>query len=252
MPPGSLVVVGHGITGGQVTSQAEVEIRIADIVLSLTSDPVAKAFVVHWAREYVDVSDAYQEGRGRPVIYADIANRVLEPVRAGRRVCFVTYGHPGVLSAITRMAIRQARAEGFPARMLPGISAEACLYADLGVDPGEEGIQSYQATQLLCNEKIWDPTTPLILWQIGLVGDDAHHANYPNSLLSRLVEKLVAVYGPNHEAVIYEAATLPYVPFRADRVALAELPRAELSACSTLLVEPLTTNPADPDATRGG
>src|SRR2546429_6584747 len=44
---------------------------------------------------------------------------------------------------------RQAREEGFEAEMLPAVSAEDCLFADLGVDPGDEGCQSFEATSFL-------------------------------------------------------------------------------------------------------
>jgi hypothetical protein len=36
--------------------------------------------------------------------------------------------------------------DGFDAVMLPGISAEDCLFADLGIDPGMIGCQSFEAT----------------------------------------------------------------------------------------------------------
>jgi len=38
--------------------------------------------------------------------------------------------------------------------MLPGISAEDCLFADIGVDPGIYGCQSFEATDLFVNESL--------------------------------------------------------------------------------------------------
>ena len=40
--------------------------------------------------------------------------------------------HPGVYVAPSHETVLRARAEGYPARMLPGISSEDCLFADLG------------------------------------------------------------------------------------------------------------------------
>ena len=60
----------------------------------------------------------------------------------------------------------QARAEGFNARMLPGISAEDCLFANLGADPGTHGCQSFEATSFLLRKPKFDTLTHLILWQI--------------------------------------------------------------------------------------
>jgi hypothetical protein len=42
--------------------------------------------------------------------------------------------------------------------MLPGISAEDCLFADLGIDPGIYGCQSYEATDFLANGRPWGET----------------------------------------------------------------------------------------------
>ena len=74
---------------------------------------------------------------------------MLAEVRAGRRVCGAFYGHPGVFTRVPNKAIAQARAEGFEAHMEAGVSAEDCLYADLGIDPGEVGCQQYEASQFM-------------------------------------------------------------------------------------------------------
>jgi hypothetical protein len=86
-------------------------------------------------------------------------------------VCGVFYGHPGVFSQAPHRAIEQARREGFQAHMEPGISAEDCLYADLGIDPGNVGCQHYEASQFMFYRRVVDPSAYLILWQIGIAGD---------------------------------------------------------------------------------
>ena len=103
-----------------------------------------------------------------------MAEAILEPVRAGKRVCAAFYGHPGVFVLPSHDAIARARAEGFDAAMQPGVSAEDCLVADLGVDPAVNGLQSYEASDFLRRRPAIEPTTALVLWQIGVVG--AAHA----------------------------------------------------------------------------
>jgi len=78
---------------------------------------------------------------------------------------------PGIFAWSPHKAIEVPRAEGFKAHMEPGISAEDCLYADLGIDPGRFGCQHFEASQLLFYERRIDPTGYLVLWQAGLVGD---------------------------------------------------------------------------------
>ncbi len=54
--------------------------------------------------------------------------------------------------------------------MLPGISAEDCLFADLGVDPAEAGWQSYEATGSSSAAAAIEPRAALVLWQVDGVG----------------------------------------------------------------------------------
>src|SRR6059036_2752839 len=59
------------------------------------------------------------------------------------------------------------------ARMLPGISSEDCLFADLGVDPGQNSCQSFEATDFLASRRRFDPSSELILWQVGVLGESS-------------------------------------------------------------------------------
>src|SRR3546814_14706660 len=79
-------------------------------------------------------------------------------VRAGKQVCAVFYGHPGVFADVPHRVVRWAREEGIPARMEPGISAAACLYADLNLDPGQRGVHSSEATHFPVHDRT--PATP--------------------------------------------------------------------------------------------
>jgi Tetrapyrrole (Corrin/Porphyrin) Methylases len=78
-----------------------------------------------------------------------MVNRIIKYVKRDLRVCAVFYGHPGVFCTPSHESIRIARKLGYRATMLPAISAEDCLFADLGVDPGKHGCQSFEATDFL-------------------------------------------------------------------------------------------------------
>ena len=81
--------------------------------------------------------DCYDEGRPRLEAYKKMVERILKNVKDGLEVCVVFYGHPSVFVQPSHESVRIARLEGFSARMLPGISAEDCLFADIGLDPGK-------------------------------------------------------------------------------------------------------------------
>jgi hypothetical protein len=165
---------------------------------------------------------------------------MLAEVRAGRRVCGVFYGHPGVFAQVPHRMIANVRAEGFEAAMQPGISAEDCLYADLGIDPGTFGCQHYEASQLMFFRRRIDPSACLILWQIGLAGDRSTASRGTGAAHRQLLLELLQAegYPPDHEVVIYEAATLPIAQPRMERVALSALVEAELHPHTTLVVPP--------------
>jgi hypothetical protein len=243
---GSLWVVGTGIQlMGQVTLETESVIRSASKLLYLVTDPVTRGWLAKLNASAEDLLPLYGEGKPRIQTYSEMVERILAFVRAGEEVCAAFYGHPGVFVYPGHEAIRLARAEGYRATMLPGISAEDCLFADLGIDPGTAGCQSYEATDFLVYSRRFDEHVPLILWQVSVIGQLTHEVE--NSLLGLevLTSHLAAVYGPDHEAVIYEAARYPVVPPVMRTVRLEDLPKAPVSGISTLVVLPREPATAD-------
>src|SRR5512140_2763592 len=161
---GSLGVVGTGMeVHGQMTDGARREIRRAQKVFYV-ADPVSAQAIRALHPRAISLQGLYGTGKHRLRTYAQMTERVLAAVRQGYRVCFVSYGHPGVFALPTHSAVRLARAEGYRAVMLPGISADACLIADLGVDPATHGLQSYEATDFLLRKRRGDPSCGLVLW----------------------------------------------------------------------------------------
>jgi hypothetical protein len=123
--------------------------------------------------------------------------------------------------------------------MEPGISAEDCLYADLGIDPGRFGCQHFETTQLMLYQRRIDPSAFLILWQAGVVGDRSLTlTSTATGYRELLVDVLAQDYPRDHEVIIYRAATLPVAGPRVRRLALAELPGAEIGMEDTLVLKP--------------
>ncbi|QSQ22427.1 hypothetical protein JY651_46165 [Pyxidicoccus parkwayensis] len=248
---GSLVIAGTGIQwAGQTTHAARTAIEAADRVLFAVADP----WTVQWLRGLKPSAESLPYASGdtpRRLIYQEMVQRILAPVREGLRVCAVFYGHPGVLHDAAHAALRQARAEGLPARMLPGVSFLDCLYADLGVDPGQHGCQVHEATDFLIRGRAFDVHSPLVLSQIAAIGNpgffDAANTERIQRGLRVLSEVLRRRYPASHEAIIYEAAVLPIHPPRMTRVTLEALATAAISDVSTLYVPPLGPAPVDED-----
>ena len=239
---GSLTVVGTGIrTVGQLTVEAITWIKLADVVLYLVADPVAEEAIRRLnPRGAMSLRGYYGEGVHRGQSYEAMVQHMLSCVRAGLRTCVAFYGHPGVFAYPSHEAIRRARQEGYPARMLPAISAEDCLFADLGVDPAVNGCQSFEATDFLLHVRTIDTSSQLILWQVGVVGDWTYkNAGYDLAAFPLLVGRLVELYGPAHEGFIYEAAILPGLAPTVTRIALGSMTAQYVNAGSTLYVPPV-------------
>jgi uncharacterized protein YabN with tetrapyrrole methylase and pyrophosphatase domain len=243
---GSLTVVGTGIQlGTHLTAEARATIEKAEIVLSLVSEPVMQAFLERLNPRTRSLHELYEVGKSRADAYEAMTEAILAEVRAGNDVCAAFYGHPGVFVAPSHEAVRRARSEGFPARLLPGISAEDCLFADLGVDPSRFGCQSYEATDFLVHPRRIDPTAALVLWQIGTVGSITAAAEAAPAGLPVLVETLLAHYPPEHEVTVYEASPYPGFDPLTRTVGLSELSAAHVTALSTLYVPPCAAAPLD-------
>lgn len=239
MPRGSLTVVGTGIAVGvHLTVQARDAIERADVFLHLAADPIAVEWLGGLRDDAVDLRGHYRPGTPRDDIYEAITESILRPVREQRSVCAAFYGHPGVYVRPSHEAVRRARSEGYDARMLPGISAEDCLFADLGVDPADAGCLSYDATDFLLHRRPVDPSASLILWQITVIGDSTAVTRARMDSVATLVERLLEHYPPEHDVVVYEASPYPIGGPVADRVRLAALAEAELTPLSTLYVPP--------------
>ena len=159
-----------------------------------------------------------------------MVEEILGAVRDGKRVCAVFYGHPGVYVEPSHEAVRRAREEGFEARMLPAVSAEDCLVADLGVDPGERGWQSWEATGFLLHGFRPDPTAGLVLWQVDGIGKLDWNLDPDPRGLPALADVLGELYPPEHELVFYRASIYPITAGETVRMPLRELATLEVAA----------------------
>jgi precorrin-6B methylase 1 len=240
IPRGSIACVGLGMTlGSHLTPLARSHIEQADVVFAALSDGIVERWLERMHPDVRSLQPYYAEGKSRLTTYREWVAVMMTEVRAGKRVCAVFYGHPGVFAWSPHKVIEAARAEGFPAHMEPGISAEDCLYADLGIDPGRFGCQHFEASQLLFYERRIDPTAYLVLWQVGVVGNPSI-ARPDQSVAYRelLVEVLARDYPLDHELILYRCATLPIERPRVRRIRLHELNGADLPAEETVVLPP--------------
>ncbi|MGI2173961.1 SAM-dependent methyltransferase [Shewanella ulleungensis] len=240
---GQLICVGTGIQlAGQIGSLSVSYIQLADVVFSLVPDGFTDRWLATLNDDVRSLQPYYAQAgeiKNRRDSYQQMVDAMLAEVRANKIVVCALYGHPGVFSCVSHMAIAQTRMLGFRAKMLAGVSAEACLWADLGIDPGSSGHQSYEATQFMLYQHVPDTCSHLVLWQIALAGEHTlTQFCTTNARIQILVEHLTQWYCADHEVIIYEAANLAIQTPRIEKIKLAELTDVELTTISTLLIPP--------------
>ena len=237
---GSLVCVGVGMTlGSHITPLARSYIEESDIVFAGVSDGIVELWLAQMHPDVRSLQPLYREGKSRAQTYREMVEAMLTEVRAGKRVCGAFYGHPGVFAGPPHKAIEAARREGYAAHMEPGVSAEDCLYADLGIDPGACGCQHYEASQMMFYRRRIDTTAYLVLWQVGVAGDRSL-ARFSTGAAQRqvLVDVLARDYPLDHEVIVYQVATLPTQTPRIERMKLRDMPAADIDMHATVVVPP--------------
>jgi hypothetical protein len=245
---GSLVVVGTGITlVRQTTLEALTFMERADRLFYLVADPAAETWIRRLNSTAATLADCYAEGKPRLATYGVMADRIVAAAQSGLAVCAAFYGHPGVLVRASHLAINRLRAQGLSARMLPGISSDACLFADLCLNPGDNGCQCFEATDFLAARRRIDPTSELILWQVGVLGEPGMRRNMTcrPERMRVLTAALRRHYSASHPVVLYEAAQFPMCDPRIDRTTLARLPSRRVGPGTTLYIPPCPRRPAD-------
>jgi Tetrapyrrole (Corrin/Porphyrin) Methylases len=237
---GQLAVVGTGIRSvGQLTVEAIAWMREADALLYLVADPISEEIVRSLNPTAISLQGYYGEGAGRMGSYEAMVEHILSCVRNGKRTCAAFYGHPGVFAFPSHESIRRARSEGHIAFMLPAVSAEDCLFADLGIDPSVNGLQTYEASDFLLHERIVDTSSQLILWQVGVVGDFTFRATgYDLRGFSLLIQRLCEFYPFWHDIVLYQAALFLGFPPTIQRMQLGQVTASHVNAATTMYLPP--------------
>jgi len=246
---GTLTLVGTGYrVAGHLTLESHSALEAADIVFYLVTDPATSAYLSSLHPGARSLHVCYREGESGRVSLQRMADAVASELARGLRVCVAFSGHPAIGLPAAHEMMRRARMEGRSARMLPAVSFEDCLVADLGVDPGLEGRRMLDAGFFLAGRPRLDPQCGLILLQVGVVGWDGFREGEEGNRegFARLAAALAETYPSGHEVVLYEIADFPFQDPRIDRVPIRELADAGVTVRTTLYVPPISRPAKDP------
>lgn len=222
--PGELIVLGSGIETVGFTDTDINLIRDADHVFYCVADPATNVWIKSLRPDAYDLYVLYDDNKLRYYTYMQMTEAMLHFVRQGQRVIAIFYGHPGIFVLSTHRAIKIARREGHRATMRASISALDTLCADLGVDPSQPGMQTFEATDMLIRKRQLDPGLHVVLWQVGLIGELGYRRQgYLNHGFSLFLDYLENIYGTNQVVINYIGSRYPGLPPLIDEQTIGSL-----------------------------
>jgi len=253
--PVDIFIIGTGvIPGAHLTRETEAAIRSSNETLY-----VDKSFGIEdllssvGARKVTDLHAAtYREGDNRLDAYRAMASLVINAALDHGPVTFALYGHPLVYALPPFMVIAAAEAVGLNVRVLAGISSLDTMLIDLRIDPCTQGVQMYEATDLLLRQRPLQSDVPCFIWQIGTVGSRIYSEQRSKpERFSDIKAYLERFYPLSHEMVAIYSPSIPLAPAILTRFTLDTIESVadELHQGVTVYIPPVEMRPVQSNET---
>jgi hypothetical protein len=230
--PFDIGIVGTGIVGThQLTREAEEVIRRSRRTFVIESGYGLPEYLTSLGTEVTELGTLYEPGHDRLPTYRRMAAEVLAAAVAGPPVCLAAYGHPWIYCYPTTLITRAAPLLNLRVSVFPGISAFDTLLVDLGIDIGPNGVQMYEATDLLLRRRPIQPDVMCVIWQPTVVGDPTCPAA-PHTIdqFRPLQAYLEGFYPSGHEVALVTSRTHPLTRSIIRKFQLADLAAELVSA----------------------
>lgn len=246
--PFDIGIVGTGIVGThQLTREAEEVIRRSKRTFVIDSGYGIPEYLRTLCPEVTELGPLYEPGRNRILTYRKMAAVVVSAAVADPPVCLATYGHPWVYCYPTALITRAGPLLGLHIEVFPGVSSFDTLLVDLGTDIAD-GIQMYEATDLLLRQRPLQTDVTCVIWQPTIVGDPTYPSEpYTDEQFRPLQDYLLRFYPAAHEVVLVMTKTFPLARSVVRRLPLgdlaSELERAPL--VGTLYIPALAPRPVE-------
>jgi uncharacterized protein YabN with tetrapyrrole methylase and pyrophosphatase domain len=164
-PDADLYLVGLGMFGlRQVTVETIEILRRAKVVYHL-SEKHADLCAINPNTQ--DLGRFYSRPGKRINIYRDMASYVVDSALEATPVVFAIDGNPMFFSDISWNIAALAKRKHIRAEALPGVSCIDVLPMQLGFEPGDLGLQIFEATQLVLYNLPVNPHLSTLILQVG-------------------------------------------------------------------------------------
>jgi len=243
----TLVIMSYGIVPARdLTLGTLAALRHCDVVFHLSSHSDLAALLDEHGIPAVDLQSLYAEGWDRKAIYRRITEHVLEEARRRERVGYLGDGNPMVFDAVVAGLVREAARLGMHVEVLPALSFVDAILAAGRIAIDGRGLRLVEATALTKSRTPLDSGVPLLVAQIGALGDLAARGTQekPQAACHYLVEHLRGFYPAEHEVTVFDVGR-PGCEDATVRVPLAALALLApgLSYTSSLFVPAVAADP---------
>jgi|ERR1043165_303669 uncharacterized protein YabN with tetrapyrrole methylase and pyrophosphatase domain len=210
-----IYIVGTGtVAVHQLTREVEAAIRHSKEVLFVDNGFGVPEYLATLCPKVTNLhGSSYEEGVGRLSAYDTMAAKVIEAALDHPPVTFALYGHPIVFAYPPFQIVKAAEVLGLRVKVLPGISSLDTLFVDLMLDPACQGLQIYEATDLLLRKRPLQPDVPCLIWQIGTVESRLYSEGVSKpERFARIKAHLLNFYPAEHPAFAVFSSTFPLAP----------------------------------------
>jgi precorrin-3B methylase len=209
--PLDIAIVGLGIVGiHQITREVEETVRRCRQAFVVDSGYGVLRYLESLCAEVTNLLPLYESGKSRLSTYRRMAAEVVNAAIACPPVAFASYGHPMVYCYPTALIQRAAKILNLRVEVFPGVSALDTLLVDLGIDFADNGLQVYEATDLLLRRRPIQSDVPCVLWQAHVFADATHqtHRRATDQFIP-LQDYLLQFYPPEHPIKLVISKTFP-------------------------------------------
>ncbi|MDJ0907996.1 MAG: SAM-dependent methyltransferase [Woeseiaceae bacterium] len=220
-------IVGLGVSSiHQITREAEQAISVSNEVLYLDTGAATRRYLEERCERVTALHESsYEEGDHRLNAYHHMAAKVVDAAMSHAPVTFAVHGHPLVAVYAPFLIMDMAKVLGLIVSVAPGVSAFDSIVAELGIDPSIEGLQMYEATDLLLRRRPLQPDVPALIWQIGNLESRLHTMRVSRpERFERFFSYLGQFYAEDHPVIAIYTSPHPLMPAQVLRFPLGELP----------------------------
>lgn len=213
--PFDIYIVGTGIIPGyHLTREAEAALRRSKEILYVDKSFGFEELLQGFCGRLTDLHAAgYREGKNRIDSYRDMSAMVIDAALDHPPVSLALYGHPLVYALPPFIVAAASKLMSLKVKVVAGVSSLDTMFIDLMIDPSMQGLQMYEATDLLLRRRPLQPDVPCLLWQVGSLGTRLYsEGRNRRGRFAPLRDYLLQFYPPDHEMTAVYSASMPLAP----------------------------------------